>query len=74
MDCRYGQGVGDDCGTGVCFTWNPSTGAKEFYGEFLMNVQGEDVVAGIRTPIELKKLAKVMPAAYAQLTKLMNRL
>jgi len=66
--------MGDDCGTGVCFTRNPSTGKKEFYGEFLMNAQGEDVVAGIRTPIELKKLAKVMPHAYTQLTRLMTRL
>jgi len=66
--------MGTDCGTGVCFTRNPSTGKKEFYGEFLMNAQGEDVVAGIRTPIELKKLNKVMPKAYKQLTALMTRL
>jgi pyruvate,orthophosphate dikinase len=66
--------MGDDCGTGVCFTRNPSNGKKEFYGEFLMNAQGEDVVAGIRTPIELKKLAKVMPKCYRQLTSLMTKL
>ena len=66
--------MGEDCGTGVCFTRNPSTGEKEFYGEFLMNAQGEDVVAGIRTPIELKKLNKIMPKAYKQLTGLMSRL
>jgi pyruvate,orthophosphate dikinase len=66
--------MGEDCGTGVCFTRNPSTGKKEFYGEFLMNAQGEDVVAGIRTPIELKKLNKVMPKAYKKLTSLMSRL
>jgi len=66
--------MGDDCGTGVCFTRNPSTGKKEFYGEFLMNAQGEDVVAGIRTPIELSKLNKVMPKAYTELTRLMTRL
>ena len=66
--------MGPDCGTGVCFTRNPSTGKKEFYGEFLMNAQGEDVVAGIRTPIELKKLNKVMPKAYKQLTALMSRM
>jgi len=66
--------MGGDCGTGVCFTRNPSTGKKEFYGEFLMNAQGEDVVAGIRTPMELKKLAKIMPKAYKQLTGLMTRL
>jgi len=66
--------MGTDCGTGVCFTRNPSTGEKEFYGEFLMNAQGEDVVAGIRTPIELKKLNKVMPKAYKELTALMSKL
>jgi len=66
--------MGSDCGTGVCFTRNPSTGKKEFYGEYLMNAQGEDVVAGIRTPIELKKLNKEMPKAYKQLTGLMSRL
>ena len=66
--------MGSDCGTGVCFTRNPSNGKKEFYGEFLMNAQGEDVVAGIRTPIELKKLNKVMPKAYKELTALMTRL
>ncbi|MHC4560136.1 MAG: pyruvate, phosphate dikinase [Planctomycetota bacterium] len=66
--------MGPDCGTGVCFTRNPSTGKKEFYGEFLMNAQGEDVVAGIRTPVPLKKLGKVMPKAYSQLTKLMTSL
>ncbi len=66
--------MGDDCGTGVCFTRNPSTGKKEFYGEFLMNAQGEDVVAGIRTPVPLKKLVNVMPKAYKELTRLMTRL
>jgi pyruvate,orthophosphate dikinase len=66
--------MGDDCGTGVCFTRNPSTGKKEFYGEFLMNAQGEDVVAGLRTPMELTKLNKKLPKAYKQLTALMSRL
>jgi len=66
--------MGEDCGTGVCFTRNPSTGEKEFYGEFLMNAQGEDVVAGIRTPLPLKKLAKMMPKNYKQLTAHMTRL
>jgi len=66
--------MGEDCGTGVCFTRNPSTGKKEFYGEFLMNAQGEDVVAGIRTPIELKRLSKVMPPAYKKLTSFMTHL
>ncbi len=66
--------MGVDCGTGVCFTRNPSTGKKEFYGEFLMNAQGEDVVAGIRTPLPLKKLNKIMPPAYKKLTGLMTKL
>ncbi|MGZ4112958.1 MAG: PEP/pyruvate-binding domain-containing protein, partial [Tumebacillaceae bacterium] len=52
---------GDDCATGVAFTRNPSTGQKELYGEFLINAQGEDVVAGIRTPQPIKSLAAVMP-------------
>jgi pyruvate,orthophosphate dikinase len=66
--------MGDGCATGVCFTRNPSTGKKEFYGEFLMNAQGEDVVAGIRTPLPLKKLGGYLPKAYRQLTALMTRL
>jgi pyruvate,orthophosphate dikinase len=66
--------MGDDCGTGVCFTRNPSTGKKEFYGEYLINAQGEDVVAGIRTPLDLKHLNKDMPKAYKQLTSLMTKL
>jgi pyruvate, orthophosphate dikinase len=66
--------MGDDCGTGVCFTRNPSTGAKELYGEFLINAQGEDVVAGIRTPLEMKKLSKIMPKAYKELVALMKKL
>ncbi len=66
--------MGETSGTGVCFTRNPSTGKKEFYGEFLMNAQGEDVVAGIRTPLELKKLSKIMPKSYKELTAMMTRL
>ena len=66
--------MGETCGTGVCFTRNPSTGKKEFYGEFLMNAQGEDVVAGIRTPLPLPQLAKIMPKAYRELTSLMTKL
>jgi len=66
--------MGKDCGTGVCFTRNPSTGKKEFYGEFLMNAQGEDVVAGIRTPLPLKKLNRKQPKAYSELTRLMTKL
>ena len=59
--------TGDRSGTGVGFTRNPATGAKEFYGEFLINAQGEDVVAGIRTPQPIAELEKVMPKAYKQL-------
>jgi pyruvate,orthophosphate dikinase len=66
--------MGDDCGTGVCFTRNPSTGKKEFYGEYLINAQGEDVVAGIRTPLDLKHLKKDMPKAYKELTALMTKM
>ncbi|HEX5475067.1 MAG TPA: pyruvate, phosphate dikinase [Vicinamibacterales bacterium] len=59
--------MGDRSATGVGFTRNPATGAKEFYGEFLVNAQGEDVVAGIRTPQQITELAEVMPKAYKQL-------
>ena len=59
--------TGDRSGTGVGFTRNPATGAKEFYGEFLINAQGEDVVAGIRTPQPIRELEQVMPKAYTQL-------
>ena len=61
----YGN-MGDDSGTGVAFTRNPSTGEKKLYGEFLMNAQGEDVVAGIRTPQPLDQLKEVMPDVYNQ--------
>src|SRR5437667_6006670 len=66
--------MGDTSATGVGFTRNPSTGAKEFYGEFLQNAQGEDVVAGIRTPHPIADLEKVMPAAYRQLREITTRL
>src|ERR1700726_4116055 len=69
----YGN-LGDTSGTGVGFTRNPATGAKEFYGEFLMNAQGEDVVAGIRTPVPILELQKVMPAVYDQLREITTRL
>jgi pyruvate,orthophosphate dikinase len=65
---------GDSSATGVGFTRNPSTGAREFYGEFLQNAQGEDVVAGIRTPRPIAELEKVMPKAYAQLREITSRL
>jgi pyruvate,orthophosphate dikinase len=66
--------TGDRSATGVGFTRNPATGAQEFYGEFLINAQGEDVVAGIRTPMPIAELAKVMPVAYKQLREITTRL
>src|SRR5580700_2289091 len=69
----YGN-TGDDSGTGVCFTRDPSTGEKTFFGDFLLNAQGEDVVAGIRTPVRLAELQKIMPKAYAQLEKVRVKL
>ena len=65
---------GDRSGTGVAFTRNPSTGEKEVYGEFLANAQGEDVVAGIRTPQPVESMGVLMPAAYEQLLATMRRL
>ena len=66
--------MGDTSGTGVGFTRNPATGAKEFYGEFLMNAQGEDVVSGVRTPVPIKELEKIMPEVYHQLREITTRL
>ena len=66
--------MGDTSGTGVGFTRNPATGENKFYGEFLMNAQGEDVVAGIRTPVPIVELQKVMPDVYDQLRKITSRL
>ena len=66
--------TGDRSATGVGFTRNPATGAKEFYGEFLVNAQGEDVVAGIRTPQPIAKLERVMPKAFKQLRAITSRL
>jgi len=65
---------GDDSGTGVCFSRDPSTGENEFYGEYLMNAQGEDVVAGIRTPEKIATLAKKNKVVYDQLIGIKNRL
>jgi len=65
---------GDDSGTGVCFSRDPSTGKNEFYGEFLMNAQGEDVVAGIRTPEKIATLAKKNAAVYKQLVAIKDRM
>ena len=66
--------TGDRSATGVGFTRNPATGGKEFYGEFLVNAQGEDVVAGIRTPQPIRELKRLMPAAYKQLRRITSRL
>jgi pyruvate, orthophosphate dikinase len=66
--------LGEMSGTGVGFTRNPATGNKEFYGEFLMNAQGEDVVAGIRTPVHISELEKIMPDLYWQLQEITTRL
>ncbi len=66
--------MGDDCATGVGFTRNPSTGDRQFYGEYLINAQGEDVVAGIRTPHRIASLKKEMPRVFRQLVKITSRL
>ena len=66
--------MGNDCGTGVAFTRNPSTGEKKLYGEFLMNAQGEDVVAGIRTPAPIAELQNTQPAVYDQFVQIANTL
>lgn len=66
--------MGDDCGTGVAFTRNPATGEKGLMGEFLMNAQGEDVVAGVRTPMPISQMAEVLPAVYDQFLKVCETL
>ena len=66
--------TGDKSGTGVAFTRNPATGEKKLFGEFLMNAQGEDVVAGVRTPQSIDELKKVMPAAYEQFVQISDKL
>src|SRR5690242_10617605 len=66
--------MGDDSGTGVAFTRNPSTGERTFYGEFLVNAQGEDVVAGIRTPLSIDEMATRLPNAYKELLATQDRL
>ena len=66
--------TGDTSGTGVAFTRNPATGEKKLFGEFLMNAQGEDVVAGVRTPQTIDQLAEVMPEAYRQFTDICAKL
>jgi pyruvate, orthophosphate dikinase len=69
----YGN-TGDDSGSGVAFTRNPANGVKEFYGEFLINAQGEDVVAGVRTPEPVVELKKAMPKAYQELERIRQNL
>ncbi|TMC42222.1 MAG: pyruvate, phosphate dikinase, partial [Chloroflexi bacterium] len=66
--------MGDDSGTGVAFTRDPNTGTKELYGEYLTNAQGEDVVAGIRTPSKIAQMKKDLPKAYAEFEKIAKRL
>jgi pyruvate,orthophosphate dikinase len=66
--------LGDDSGTGVAFTRNPSTGEKRFYGEFLLNAQGEDVVAGTRTPLDIDEMAQKLPNAHRELLDTQDRL
>src|ERR1051325_5192674 len=66
--------LGENCATGVAFTRNPSTGERDFYGEFLINAQGEDVVAGVRTPKPIAELATTMPGAYKSLRKVADLL
>ncbi len=66
--------MGDDCGTGVAFTRNPATGEKKLMGEFLTNAQGEDVVAGVRTPMPIQEMAEKFPEAFAQFTDVCAKL
>ena len=66
--------LGEDSGTGVAFTRDPATGNKHLYGEFLTNAQGEDVVAGVRTPVDIAELAQAMPHQYQELADIANRL
>ncbi|MFL2553983.1 MAG: pyruvate, phosphate dikinase [Candidatus Rariloculaceae bacterium] len=65
---------GNSCGTGVAFTRNPATGVNTLYGEYLMNAQGEDVVAGVRTPLDIQELSKQQPKIYQQFTAMAHRL
>ena len=66
--------MGDDCGTGVAFTRDPATGEKGLFGEFLTNAQGEDVVAGVRTPMKIAEMEQKFPEAFAQFTQVCNTL
>ena len=66
--------MGDDCATGVAFTRNPATGENKLFGEFLVNAQGEDVVAGVRTPSNIDQLQEIMPDAYNEFVQICSRL
>ncbi|PKM76585.1 MAG: pyruvate, phosphate dikinase [Firmicutes bacterium HGW-Firmicutes-15] len=74
IQCMAFGNLGEDCGTGVAFTRSPSTGERELYGEFLVNAQGEDVVAGIRTPLPIYQLKEGLPAVYQQFVDTCNNL
>jgi pyruvate,orthophosphate dikinase len=69
----YGN-MGNDSGTGVAFTRNPATGEKKLFGEFLINAQGEDVVAGIRTPETIERLQEIMPSVYQEFSQIAAKL
>ncbi len=73
MAMVYGN-MGENSATGVAFTRNPATGEKYFYGEYLINAQGEDVVAGYRTPLSIERLAETLPEAYEELDEIQQRL
>jgi pyruvate,orthophosphate dikinase len=73
MAMVYGN-MGEDSGTGVAFTRDPGTGERKFFGEFLLNAQGEDVVAGIRTPVSIEEMARRLPAAYRELLEVQSLL
>lgn len=74
VQCMVFGNMGDDCGTGVAFTRNPATGEKGLFGEYLINAQGEDVVAGIRTPNPISSLEQDMPEVYAQFLEIAKNL
>ncbi|NMC26571.1 MAG: pyruvate, phosphate dikinase [Syntrophomonadaceae bacterium] len=74
VQCMAFGNLGEDCGTGVAFTRDPSTGEKTLYGEFLVNAQGEDVVAGIRTPLPISKLKDGLPSVFEQFINTCNNL
>jgi pyruvate,orthophosphate dikinase len=74
VQCMVFGNLGDNSGTGVGFTRNPATGEHKFFGEYLMNAQGEDVVSGVRTPLSISELDKAMPQVYEQLRTITTRL